>query len=145
MQTTKQSFAFGNLSLISTTLAVLLGSISHAYYFGHIAFTVGIVFILILSILFFAYKRYANKFILFFYLLLNVFVVVGFGIIDGFWNHAIKVGLTYLHGGQLPPLFIGLFQNPEIGTFFQESVGVLTFLASMFSVYYGLKLVQKKQ
>lgn len=145
MQTTKQTNAFINLSLISTILTVLLASISHAYFFGHTAFVAGIGLILIIGALNFMYKRYASKTILIFYLLLNALVIIGFGIINGFWNHIIKVALTYLHGGQLPPVFTGLFQNAEMGTFFQEAIGALTFIASIFSAYYGLKMVRKKQ
>jgi hypothetical protein len=145
MQHTKQTKDFVNLSLISTALTVLLASISHAYYFGHKAFVAGIGFLLIISALNFIYRRYANKLVLLFYFLLNIFVVMGFGIINGFWNHTIKVALTYLHGGHLPPFFIGLFQDPNMGTFFQESVGVLTFITSMFSVYYAFKIVPKNK
>ena len=146
MQTTIQTKPFVNLSLISTTLTVLLASISHAYFFGHYAFIAGVGHIIIIIIaLNFVYKRYANKLVLFFYLLFNTIIIIGFGIINGFWNHAIKIAITYLHGGHLPPLFTGLFENPNIGTFFQESIGFLTFIASMFSAYYGFKIVQKKQ
>ncbi len=145
MQTSKQVNSFTNLSLLSTVLTVLLATVTHAYIFGYRAFLAGFVFIFLLSILNLLYQRKKNKLFLFFYFLLNALVIVGFGLINGFWNHTIKVFLSYLHGGYLPPPFTGLFENPTIGTFFQESIGFLTFIASMFSVYYGFKIVQKKQ
>lgn len=145
MQTPTPTSPFSNLSLLSTVLTVFLATITHAYIFGYRAFIAGFGFIFLLTILNLLYKRKKNKLFLLFYFLLNTVVIVGFGLINGFWNHIIKVFLSYLHGGHLPPLFTGLFENPTIGTFFQESIGFLTFIASMFSAYYGFKIVQKKQ
>lgn len=145
MQTTNPTKSFVNLSLLSTVLTVILASVSHAYFFGHQAFVAGMGLVLIISALIYIYKRNSNKLILFFYFLLNALVIIGFGIINGFWNHAIKVALTYLHGGYLPPVFIGLFHDPDMGTFFQESIGVLTFITSMFAAYYAFKMVPKNK
>lgn len=144
MKISRQTPSFANLSLISSALTVFLASITHAYIFGHRAFFAGFIFIFLLAILNIQYQRGKNKIFLFFYFLLNLFVIIGFGLLNGFWNHTIKVSLYYLHGSQIPPLFAGLFENTSIGTFFQESIGFLTFIASMFSAYYSFKMMQKK-
>lgn len=142
MQLSKQAGTYTKLSLLSTVITVLLATITHAYIFGYRAFVAGFAFIFLLTLLNIYYQRKKNTLSLLFISILNVIVVVGFGLINGFWNHTLKVALTYLHGGHLPPVFTGLFQNPAMGTFFEEGIGILTFITSIFSAYYAFKLVR---
>jgi len=136
---------FSKLSLISIALTVILASITHAYEFGYRAYIAGGILIIILSVLNIFYQRNKNKMIFVLYALLNAWVIVGFGIINGFWNHAFKVFLTYLHNGYLPPFLAGQFLDPKIGSAFFEGAGILTFVASMFATYYIFRMISKKQ
>lgn len=136
--------SFGKQSLISIVLTVILASITHAYQFGYRAFVAGGILIIIMSVLNIFYQRNKNKMLIVLYILLNAWVIVGFGIINGFWNHGFKVFLTYLHNGYLPPFLEGLFLDPKIGSVFFEGVGILTFVASMFATYYVYQMAPKK-
>jgi hypothetical protein len=133
--------SFGKQSLISIIFTVILASVTHAYQFGYRAFVAGGILIIILGMLNIFYQRNKNKMLIVLYALLNAWVIVGFGIINGFWNHAFKVFLTYLHNGYLPPLLAGLFLDPKIGSVFFEGTGILTFVASMFATYYIFKMI----
>ena len=147
MQEPRQTAPFAKLSLVSVTLTVIFATITHAYDYGlgHSALIAGCIVVVICSVLNILYQRTRNKAILLFYELLNAWIIIGFGIVNGFWNHAFKVFLNFLHGGYLPPVMARLFMNPKIGSVFLECVGILTFVASMFAAYYGFKLVPGKQ
>jgi len=144
MQENKTNF-FSKLSLISIALTVILTSITHAYELGSRALIAGGILIIIMGVLNIFYQCNTNKMLFVLYALLNAWVIVGFGVINGFWNHVFKIFLTYLHNGHLPPLLAGLFSDSKIGSIFFESVGILTFVASMFAAYYIFQMVPKKQ
>lgn len=143
MQEHKTNY-FAKLSLLSIALTVIFASITHAYQFGYRAFVAGAIMIVILSVLNMLYQRAKNKMIFVLYALLNAWVIIGLGIINGFWNHAFKTFLNYLHGGYLPPFLAGLFIDPKIGSFLLEGAGILTFVASMIATYYILKMIPRK-
>lgn len=136
--------SFANLSLLSIILTVILAAITHAYEFGYRAFVAGGILIIILGVLNMFYRRAKNKMIFILYAFLNAWVIIGFGIINGFWNHAFKVFLNYLHNGYLPPFLARLFSDPEVGSSLLEGSGVLTFVASMVATYYIFQMASKK-
>ncbi|MBI4972215.1 MAG: hypothetical protein HZC16_00160 [Candidatus Omnitrophica bacterium] len=143
MQKTNKTTLFANVSLWSITLAVLLASVTHAYEFGYRAFMAGFILIALLSILNILYRSTRSKAFLVLYGLLNAWVVIGFGLFNGFWNHAFKVFLNYLHNGFLPSFLAKLFMTPQTGSFFFEGVGILTFVISIFAAYYGYKFIKE--
>jgi branched-chain amino acid transport system substrate-binding protein len=71
------------------------------------------------------------------YTLLNAWIIFGFGLSDGFWDSTIKVFFSNF-----------LFQNSRLfirsplGTYLFEVSGVLTFLGSMYVLYYGYKFLR---
>ena len=137
MQENKQAMPFAK-SLISVTLTVILASITHAYEFGYRAFVAVVIVVALLYALNILYRRTKNKASLVFYGLLNAWIIIGFGLINGFWNHTFKAFLSYLHGGYLPPFLAGLFMKPQIGSFLYEGIGTLTFVSSVFAAYMDL-------
>lgn len=143
MQEAKQTTLIAKLSLLSIALTVILASITYAYKFGYRSFIAGFILIALLCAFNILYRRTRNKVFLVFYGLLNAWVIVGFGLFNGFWNHAFKVFLNYLHNGFLPPFLAKLFMTPQIGSLFYEGVGVLTFIMSILAAYYGYKLVKE--
>ncbi|MBI3378548.1 MAG: hypothetical protein HY035_09160 [Nitrospirae bacterium] len=144
LQETKQTTPIAKLFLLSIALTVILASITHAYEFGHRAFIAGFILISLLCVLNIMCRRTSNKIFLVFYGLLNAWVIIGFGLFNGFWNHVFKVFLNYLHNGYLPPFLAKLFMTPQLGSFFFEGVGMLTFVVSMFAAYYGYKFIKEK-
>lgn len=144
MQDLKQIKHVATLSLYSIALTVALASITHSFQFGFRAFVAGGIIATILIILNRLYQRNKNTMLFIFYALLNAWVIIGFGIINGFWNHTFKVFLNYLHNGYLPPFLAGLFSDPKVGSFLLESTGIATFVTSMVAAYYIFQMAPKK-
>ena len=90
------------LSLAASSATVVLASITHAYSFGYRAFIAGSIVIALLCSMNLLYRRTGKRAFLLFYGFLSGWVVVAFGVINGFWNHAFKLFLYYLHNGSLP-------------------------------------------
>jgi hypothetical protein len=117
-------------------LTVIIAIVHYSYDFGHLAIVLGIVVILLFLIMRTVFQYTRNAAILGIYGLFNVAIIVGAGLVDGFWNHAFKLFIYYLHNGYIPPLLAHLFQNTTIGNTWYEATGVLTFVASMFAAYF---------
>lgn len=143
IQVSGQKVSAAGLSLAAVSAVVILASITHAYEFGHRAFIAGVILIALLYALNNMYRRTRNKFVLVFYGLLNAWVIIGFGLFNGFWNHTFKLFLNFLHNGYLPPFMAKFFLTPQIGNFFFEGVGVLTFVMSIFAAYYGYRFIKE--
>lgn len=143
IQASGQNIPAAGLSLAGISTTVILASITHAYEFGFRAFIAGFIVIALLCGMNVLFRRTRSKFFLVFYGLLNAWVIIGFGLINGFWNHAVKVFLNLLHNGYLPPFLAKLFMTPQIGSFFLESVGILTFVMSIFAAYYGYRFIKE--
>ena len=144
MPITGKQKTLAKLSLLSVAITVALASIAHAHMFGYRALIAGFTVIAILAVLNLFYQRTKKIVLLVLYELLNAWVVIAFGIINGLWNHGFKVVLWYLHGGLLPPPIAGLFPDALVDNFSVEAVGVATFVGSIFAAYYALKLVSRK-
>lgn len=143
IQESEQKISAAALSLAGISATIVLASITHAYQFGYRAFIAGLIVIALLCGINLLYRRTRNKAFLVLYGLLNAWVIIGFGLLNGFWNHAFKVFLNYLHNGYLPPFLAKLFMTPQIGSAFFEGAGILTFVMSMFAAYYGYKLMKE--
>jgi hypothetical protein len=142
-QASEQKLPASGLSLTGISATILLASITHASEFGYRAFIAGFIIIALLYGMNILYRRTRNKVFLVLYGLLNVWVIIGFGLVNGFWNHGMKVFLYYLHNGFLPPFLAKLFMTPQIGSSFMEGVGIFTFVMSMFAAYSGYKFMKE--
>ncbi len=143
IQASGQNISAAGLSLACISVTVVLASITHAYEFGYRAFIAGFIVIALLYGMNILYRSTRNKVFLVFYGLLNAWVIIGFGLFNGFWNHAFKVFLNFLHNGYLPPFLAKLFFTPQIGSSFFEGVGILIFVMSVFAAYYGYKFIKE--
>ena len=74
--------------------------------------------------------------------MLTLWIVVAFGFVGGFWNHAFKVVVVALHDGAVPAELVGLFMSPEIGSVAFESLGILTFAASLIAADDGYRFAR---
>ena len=131
---TNTAHRYARLSLISTTSAAFLTTIHHYYKLGNSAFVLGLI-IIGLPIVFLNWFRNTRKSVPFIlYVLMVLWISIGFGIIDGFWDSTIKVYFSNF-------LFPGsrLFIRSPLGSFPFEVTGVFTFIAAVFAIHYGYK------
>jgi hypothetical protein len=143
MKNAGQTPPFAWLSLFSIVITVTLATVTHSADFGFPSIIAGSAIALLLTVLNIQYQRTLSRALLVVYLLFNAWIIIGFGVINGFWNHAFKVFLIYLHGGYLPPLLAGLFKDTGLGSFFMESLATLTFVASIVASYFCYKLIAR--
>jgi hypothetical protein len=131
-----------SLSLISTVTTGVLTSIHHVYEIGFGATMLALVVMVLPVLSMRQFRQTGSKVALWVYRLLNVWLVIGFGLVDGFWQHTIKPlgfqlhALMSLHGVATPPVEKAIGGNP-----IHEGTGILTFIAAMFAAYYGYKLI----
>ena len=142
-QAVERTRSAATLSLVAVSATVILAAITHAAEFGYRALIAGLIGIALLCCMSILYQRTKKNVFLLFYGALNAWVIIGFGLVNGFWNHAFKVFLTYLHNGSLPPFLAKLFMTPHTGSFLYEGAGALTFVLSMVASYYGYRLIKE--
>ncbi len=141
---------YGRSSLISITLTAIITTLHQAYELGAYRLIPGVAIILLPSLLILWFKRAGNKVALWAYGLLNAVVIVGLGFGDGFLDHTVRFSkaLAYnvllpLHGGD-PKTVEKVFSllPPAPVDVFLESTGVLTFIVSLFALYFAYKFIQ---
>jgi hypothetical protein len=169
-QKTSKKTLFTKL-MFSIAATLVLASITHAHYFGYQAFVAFIIIAVVSVVLNTLSPKGNNRVLHVFSGLFNAWIIIGVGILNGFWNHLVKVLLTLLYVGQLPPslgkLFTwykpgsavfaehtkhtysylpaslaGLLTNPRFGSFISESAAILSFVTSMFALNYLYKIIK---
>jgi len=131
------------LSLTSTVTTGVLTSIHHVYEIGFGAIMIALVVVVLPILSMRRLWQTGSKVALWAYQLLITWIVIGFGLVDGFWQHTIKPlgfqlhALMSLHGGTTPAVKKAIIGNP-----IHEGTGVLTFVAAMLAAYYGYKFIQ---
>lgn len=133
----------GARSLQSVSLAALLASVTHAYDFGVVAIALGVVVIAVLGALSARVRSSRSRVTLAVYALLNLWIIGGFGIVGGFWNHTVKLVLAAAHGGAVPQAAQRLFMSPDLGSVGYEASGVLTFVAAVLAATFGYRFVRE--
>ncbi len=125
---------FARLSLLSVFLTATATTIHHVYKLGPPALILGFV-IIVFPIIFLLWFRNTKKGLpLLLYGLMNLWIISGFGVADGFWDSVVKIYFSNF-------LFRDsrLFIRTPVRSYFFELTGVLAFFASMFAAYYGYK------
>lgn len=128
-------------SLYSVSVTALMASVTHAYDFGPVALLAGVATVTVLYLLRARFLQTAGWAPFAGYGLLSLWIIVGFGLVGGFWNHTVKVALVTVYRG-MPAGHEGLFMSPEVGTVVLEGSGVLTFIACLFAAYFGYRFVR---
>ena len=134
---------YGTQSLISIIATAVLTTVHHFYEIGFLAVILVLLFIATPSLLIARYNKTEKKVFLWVYVLLNTWLVLGLGIVDGLFNHTTKFlnlqvhALLALHGGSTK-----VVEKAFEGNIIYEGTGVLTFVASMFAAYYGYKFIR---
>ncbi len=134
----------GLLSALSASLAAAFAAFTHSYVFGPSAFVAGAIIIALIIALGIGYQRNRRRLLLLPYALINIWIIVGFGIVGGFWDHAVKAVVCILHGGAVPQSLESLFASPSLGSPVFETAWILTFLASVAAAAFGYRLIRSK-
>lgn len=117
----------GVLSLLATLLTVTFAVVVHFPESGSSVILVGLLMSALFAALWLAIRKTGSGMARAAYGLFSLVPVLGFGIVNGFWNHLVKLLLVSFHGGELPPLMAGLFFSPNFGSPLVETLGVLMF------------------
>jgi ABC-type branched-subunit amino acid transport system substrate-binding protein len=122
-------------SLASVYLTSLFIAINHFYVLGPNALLLGGFIAVSAAALMFWFRRRQSKVAIAGYMLLSLWVVVGFGFYKGLWNGILRLFLqTWLAG------LSTAYAKPFIGTFAYEAAGILMFVGGLFVAYYALQL-----
>ncbi len=129
--------AYGGLSLVSVTLTAIAITVNHWYSLGSGAFILGAVLLIVPPTLWGLFQRTGNRTWFAAYLAVNAWIVVGFGFIKGFWDGGLRLFLgTFLSSHSTA------FPKPTVGTAGFELSGLLTFIGSLFVLYYAHQLME---
>lgn len=138
-------------SLVSTLLTGILTSVHHAYEIGYLAFVLGLVVVVLPALSMQWFRQTGSKAALWIFRLLTAWLVIGFGLADGLWNHVIKtLGFYYVllpaHGGDAKVVERTFsILPPAVGNFIFEGTGILTFVAGLFAAYYAYKFAKQRK
>jgi ABC-type branched-subunit amino acid transport system substrate-binding protein len=127
---------YAQASLVSVVLTAIAITVNHAYTLGVGAFLLGATLVVVPAVLLMWFRRTGSKAAFIGYLLMNLWLVVGFGLVEGLWDSTLRVFL-----GTLLASLSTSFPKPVIGSFGFEMSGIVTFIGSLFVLYYALKLV----
>ena len=134
----------GILSLAAILLTLAFALIVHFAEFGTPVIYVFIAIMAIFSALWMAIRKTDSGIAVAVYGLLSLLPIIGFGIVNGFWNHLVKLLLFSLHGNQLPSPMAGLFASPNFGSPLVETAGVLSFLCAMVAAVATARFVREE-
>jgi ABC-type branched-subunit amino acid transport system substrate-binding protein len=124
-------------SLISVMLTAAAITVNHLYALGPGALVLGAVLLGAPLALLGWFRRTRSSVALAGYLLMNLWIVAGFGLLKGLW----KVTLP-LYLGTLLASWSTSYPRPTLGPYGFEISGVLMFAGSLFVAYYGLKFAR---
>jgi hypothetical protein len=127
------------LSLISVLVTAALITVNHLYSLGPSALGLGAVLVVLPVAFLWWFKATGSRVPLAGYLLVSLWIVVGFGLQNGLW----EISLNLFLGSYLASVSTS-FPKPTIGDFWFEASGILTFVGSLFVLYFGAKLLQAK-
>src|SRR5262245_48329030 len=128
---------YPRLSILSVVLTAIAITVNHIFTLGPGAFVLGAVLLVLPALLMWWFEATRSKVALAGYLAMNLWIVVGFGLIKGLWDGAFRLFL-----GTLFSSWSTSYPRPEIGSYAFEASGILMFVGSLFVLYYAAKLIQ---
>lgn len=142
---------YATLSLASTVLTGIFTSVHHSYEIGYKAIVLAVL-VVVLPVLAMGWlKRTGSRVALWVYGLLTAWLVLAFGMIDGLWNHTINGLGSYVNNavlslhGSMPGEGENVTADALAGNLIYQAAGVLTFIASAFAAYYGVKFLRTRK
>jgi ABC-type branched-subunit amino acid transport system substrate-binding protein len=127
---------YGRLSLISMMVTVIAITVNHLYSLGASAFVLGAALLLIPAALLGRFTSTGSRLALIGYVAMNLWMIVGFGLVKGLWESTLRVFLsTFLSSISTS------FPKPTFGPPAMEMSGIAIFIGSLFVLYYLHKLL----
>src|SRR5438034_6372646 len=127
-------------SLLSIVVTAAFLTISHVYTLGAAALALGAVLVLVPTTLLLWYRKTKSPVAFGGYLLMNVWIVAGFGIAKGFWG-----GLLRLFIGTGLASVSTSYPKPSIGSYAFEASGLLMFVGRLFVAYTACRLIDARR
>lgn len=137
MSTERGVRQYARLSLTSVMFTAAAITVNHLYALGAGAFVLGAALVVIPAALSHSFRHTGSKVAFVGYLLMNPWIVIGFGLIKGLWESTLHVFV-----GTLLPSLSTSFPTPTFGTPGFEISGILMFIGSLYVLYYAYKLLQ---
>ena len=137
------------LSLASLTLAIVATSAHHVFRLGSGLVPVTLLVFVTPLVLMALYIKTKHRALLVAYGIYTTLVVTWFGFLDGFTDHVLKAlgiqNLTFLPGSDAEVVAtVYSLWSPEATHAFYEGSGVLTFVLSVFTVFYTLRFMRNE-
>jgi ABC-type branched-subunit amino acid transport system substrate-binding protein len=125
---------------MSVMLTAVIITANHLYVLGPKAFGLGAVLVVGPVALLWWFRKTKSPIALAGYLLMNLWIVVGFGLIKGLWG----ISLPLYLGSGLAAVSTA-YPRPTFGPYAFEASGILMFLGSLFVAFYAYRLIQAKR
>src|SRR5262245_37250735 len=129
----------GRASLVSVALTAIAITANHVYTLGASALILGIFLLVVSASLFTWYRRTGSTSALVGYLMMNAWIVVGFGAIKGLWDIILPI-----FAGTVLSSLSSAYAKPVFGPFWFEMSGVVMFIGSAFVFYRALALLPSR-
>jgi ABC-type branched-subunit amino acid transport system substrate-binding protein len=123
----------------SVMLTAVATTVNHAYTLGPVSLALGAVLLVVPASLLWRFRKTGSRVAFAGYLLMSLWIVAGFGLLKGLWGTTFRLFL-----GTLLSSLSTEFPKPAVGGVGFELSGVLTFIGSLFVLYYAYKLLQVK-
>jgi len=137
MNTQHDASRYGVRSLLSVMLTAIAITVNHWYVLGAGALGLGATLVVVPAALSWWRTRTQSRVAIASYLLMNAWIIVGFGFIKGFWEGALRLFLgTFLAARSTA------FPKPVIGSAVFELSGLLMFVGSLFVLFYACQLIR---
>src|SRR5881296_670873 len=126
-------------SLLSIGVTAALITINHLYALGPKAFGLGAVLIVVPTLLLWWFKRTSSNVAFGGYLVMNLWVVIGFGLLKGLWRSTLPVFV-----GTLLSALSTSYPRPTLAPVWVEVSGVAMFIGSAFVAAFAYRLVRTR-
>src|SRR5262245_3891478 len=127
--------SFARQSLLSVEALALLTSIHHVDELGASFLVPGALLLSLPLIFMWWFLRAYSNVARWSYVIFVIFLILGFGLYDGLWNHTIKMMVFFARGADTASM-AGL-PFPPVGSVFHEVTGVLTLVAAVVAAYFA--------
>lgn len=124
-------------SLFSVWAAAAAITANHLFTLGPRALGLGLFLAIVPTLLMLHYRRSRSQLTLGAYILMSLWIVVGFGLYKGLWK-----GVLRLFFGTMLGQLSTTYPQPVVGPYLFEATGILMFIATLFVGYYAVQLLQ---
>jgi ABC-type branched-subunit amino acid transport system substrate-binding protein len=126
-------------SLCSVIVTAVLITLNHLYPLGAKALGLGAVLVVVPTALLWWFRNTRSRVAFAGYLLMNLWIVVGFGVVKGLWKSVLPVFL-----GTLLSAVSTSYPRPTLGPVPFELSGILVFIGSAFVAFYAIQLLRAR-